>query len=55
MNLVNEQDIPFSSDVKSPARSPGLSNTGPDVIFILTPSSLATIFANVVLPKPGGP
>ena len=29
--------------VNKPARSPGLSKTGPDVTFKLTPNSLATI------------
>src|SRR5690606_17025450 len=41
--------------VKRPARSPGLSNTGPEVTLIPTPSSLARIWAKVVFPSPGGP
>ena len=41
--------------VNIPAKSPGFSRTGPEVVLILTPSSFATIFAKVVLPKPGGP
>ena len=44
-----------SKEVRSPAKSPGLSNTGPEVILKPTPSSLAMIFDNVVLPSPGGP
>ena len=38
-----------------PARSPGLSKMGPDVILILTPNSLAIILESVVFPNPGGP
>ena len=34
---------------------PGLSSTGPLVVLIETPSSAATMLANVVLPNPGGP
>ena len=45
----------FSSEVRMPARSPGLSSTGPEVILKPTPSSLAMIFESVVLPSPGGP
>ena len=46
----------FSSRlVSKPAKSPGLSSTGPDVIFRFTPSSLAIMFASVVFPNPGGP
>ena len=41
--------------VNNPAKSPGLSKTGPEVIFIPTPNSLAKIFAKVVFPNPGGP
>ena len=41
--------------VNNPARSPGLSITGPDVTFSPTLSSFAKICANVVFPKPGGP
>ena len=41
--------------VNKPAKSPGLSNTGPDVILIPTPNSLAKILAKVVFPNPGGP
>ena len=33
----------------------GIFSKGPDVIFMLTPISLAIIFARVVFPKPGGP
>ena len=44
-----------SSDVRSPARSPGLSSTGPEVSLNPTPSSLAMMFDSVVLPNPGGP
>ena len=36
------------------ARSPGRSIAGPLVVRILTPSSLAIILDNVVLPSPGG-
>ena len=41
--------------VSKPAKSPGLSNTGPDVILIPTPNSFAKILAKVVFPNPGGP
>jgi hypothetical protein len=41
--------------VNKPAKSPGLSNTGPLVTLKPTPNSLAIIFAKVVLPSPGGP
>ena len=41
--------------VSSPARSPGLSSTGPDVTRNCAPISLAMMFARVVLPSPGGP
>ena len=41
--------------VNRPARSPGLSITGPDDTFKETPSSYARIWARVVFPKPGGP
>src|SRR5688572_19405760 len=41
--------------VRSAARSPGRSSTGPDVWRRFTPSSLATMCASVVLPSPGGP
>ena len=46
---------PVSNDVSKPARSPGLSSTGPLVILQETPNSFAIIFAKVVLPSPGGP
>ena len=41
--------------VNNPAKSPGLSSTGPEVILIPTCNSFARILAKVVLPKPGGP
>ena len=41
--------------VNNPAKSPGLSKTGPEVILIPTPNSLASILARVVFPNPGGP
>ena len=44
-----------SKFVSKPAKSPGLSRTGPEVIFMPTPSSFAKILAKVVFPKPGGP
>ena len=44
-----------SSEVSNPARSPGLSSTGPDVTLNPTPNSLAIILLSVVLPSPGGP
>ena len=44
-----------SSEVSIPAKSPGLSSTGPDVILNPTPSSLAMILLKVVFPNPGGP
>ena len=44
-----------SSEVRIPAKSPGLSNTGPDVTLKPTPSSLAMMLLSVVFPNPGGP
>ncbi|OPZ95595.1 MAG: hypothetical protein BWY72_02043 [Bacteroidetes bacterium ADurb.Bin416] len=44
-----------SRAVKTPARSPGLSSTGPEVTRKPTPSSLEMMLESVVLPKPGGP
>jgi len=41
--------------VSKPAKSPGLSNTGPDDTFKFTPNSFEIIFARVVFPNPGGP
>ncbi len=41
--------------MRMPARSPGLSSTGPEVTLKPTPSSLATMFDSVVFPSPGGP
>src|SRR3954465_9518977 len=41
--------------VSCAARSPALAITGPEVERKLTPSSRATIWASVVLPRPGGP
>src|SRR5438477_599018 len=41
--------------VSNAARSPAFAITGPDVARKLTPSSRATIWASVVLPRPGGP
>ena len=38
-----------------PARSPGLSRTGPEVILKPTPNSLAMMLLKVVFPSPGGP
>ena len=46
---------PLSRLVNKPAKSPGLSRTGPELIFMPTSISLAIILDNVVLPKPGGP
>ena len=44
-----------SSEVRMPARSPGLSRTGPEVILKPTPNSLAMMLLKVVFPSPGGP
>ena len=41
--------------VNKPAKSAGLSKTGPEVTLISTSNSFAKIFASVVFPKPGGP
>jgi hypothetical protein len=41
--------------VRIAARSPERSITGPLVVRMPVPSSAATMFANVVFPKPGGP
>ena len=38
-----------------PARSPGFSITGPAVVRMAAPISLAITYASVVLPRPGGP
>ena len=44
-----------SNEVSNPAKSPGLSSTGPEVSLNPTPNSLAIMLESVVLPKPGGP
>ena len=44
-----------SNEVSNPAKSPGLSKTGPDVTLKPTLSSLAMMLERVVLPNPGGP
>src|SRR4030042_4692386 len=41
--------------VRMAARSPGLSITGPEVLVILTPNSLAMMWASEVFPSPGLP
>ena len=41
--------------VSRPARSPGLSSTGPEVTLSCAPISCAMMLARVVLPRPGGP
>src|SRR3954468_745408 len=41
--------------VRSAARSPGRSSTGPEVWRRFTPISRAMIWASVVFPRPGGP
>ena len=41
--------------VSRPARSPGLSRTGPEVTLSWECISLAMMLASVVLPSPGGP
>ena len=46
---------PGSREVSSPARSPGLVITGPDVVFTLTPIASPRMYESVVLPSPGGP
>src|SRR5688500_4770049 len=46
---------PASRPVRSPARSPGFSRTGPLVTRIFPPISRARMWASVVLPRPGGP
>lgn len=55
MNFINKSTSPSLSEVKIEAKSPDFSIAGPDTVLILTPSSLAIISANVVLPRPGGP
>ena len=50
--VEGESDL---SEVNIPARSPGLSSTGPLVSLNPTPNSLAMMFDRVVLPSPGGP
>jgi len=42
-----------SSDVRIPARSPGLSSTGPELTLKPTPSSFAMMFERVVFAQPG--
>ena len=46
---------PSSRLVSIAARSPAFSRTGPEVVLMDTPISLAMILARVVLPRPGGP
>ena len=46
---------PASRELRIEARSPACWMAGPEVTRIGTASSLATIMANVVLPRPGGP
>jgi hypothetical protein len=46
---------PSCKEVRSPARSPGFSIAGPLDDLTLQPRSLPMIYANVVLPNPGGP
>ena len=46
---------PSFKSVSNAARSPGRARTGPDVTRSPTPSSAATIPANDVFPRPGGP
>jgi hypothetical protein len=41
--------------VNNPAKSPGLSKTGPEVIFYSNTIHFAKIFARVGFAKPGGP
>ena len=41
--------------VRIAARSPVARWPGPDVVWMFTPSSRATMLASVVLPRPGGP
>ena len=41
--------------VRSDAKSPAFSITGPEVILIFDPISFAIIFESVVFPRPGGP
>ena len=54
ISSINKTSL-SSKFVSKPAKSPGLSKTGPEVTFIPTCSSLAKICAKVVFPKPGGP
>jgi len=46
---------PLSRLVRSPARSPPFSITGPDVALIVAPIAFAMMNASVVFPSPGGP
>ena len=46
---------PAPRDVSTAARSPARSMAGPLVVRICAPISAATMFASVVLPRPGGP
>ena len=46
---------PDSSLVSMAARSPARSRAGPDVVWRWASTSLATMCARVVLPRPGGP
>ena len=55
MYLVDEKTSFGSRLVSTPARSPGLSSTGPEVILKPTPNSLAIMLESVDLPNPGGP
>lgn len=55
MYFVDESTSFGSKLVRTPAKSPGLSSTGPEVILKPTPNSLAIILESVVFPNPGGP
>lgn len=46
---------PFSRLVRMEARSPERARAGPEVMRILAAISRETIWARVVLPRPGGP
>ena len=56
MDLVDEQHVALPVQlVRTAARSPARSMAGPEVVRIWAPISAATMFASVVLPRPGGP
>lgn len=55
MNFIDEEHIVRFEVGEQGREIPAFSSTGPEVVLMLTPISLATMLASVVLPSPGGP